>query len=139
MVAEDKGVALESDVNGPLLVRADGGRLRQVCANLVDNAIKYTRSGGTVRLRARAEPGEVVLSIQDDGMGIPPGDLPRIWDRLYRADRSRTEHGLGLGLSFVRAIVEAHGGHVGVESVVNQGSTFTVRLPTEEAGDEQGG
>ena len=129
MVAEDKQIGLRTEIEADLQVDGDAGRLRQVCANLVDNAIKYTRSGGTVVLRARGEGEEIALSVQDDGMGIPPGDLPRIWDRLYRADRSRHEHGLGLGLSFVRAIVEAHGGRVGVESTVNQGSTFTVWLP----------
>jgi signal transduction histidine kinase len=129
MVAEEKGVELHEDLPAGLEVLADAGRIRQVCANLVDNAIKYTHAGGHVRISAEDRGSQVALVVRDDGMGIPPGDLPRIWDRLYRADRSRSLHGLGLGLSFVRAIVEAHGGEVGVESTVNQGSTFTVLLP----------
>jgi len=135
MVAEDKEVVLETDLPAALDVEADPSRLRQVLANLVDNAVKYTRPGGTVVVSARAEGADAVLRVKDDGMGIPPGDLPRIWDRLYRADRSRSEHGLGLGLSFVRAIVEAHGGTATVESIVNQGSTFAVRLPLASPGE----
>jgi signal transduction histidine kinase len=70
-----------------------------------------------------------ILSVGDTGMGISPEDLPRVWDRLYRGDRSRTERGLGLGLSLVKAVVEAHGGEVRLQSEVGVGSTFEVRLP----------
>ena len=88
-------------------------RLRQALANLLDNAVKYTPPGGHVRLGARRETGVVVLECEDDGPGIAPDDLPRIWDRLYRGDRSRAERGLGLGLSLVRAIARAHLGERG--------------------------
>lgn len=129
LVAEEKSVDLRSDVAEGLAVRADPGRLRQLLANLVDNAIKYSASGDSVRVSAEAEGDVVVLRVADTGHGIPEEDLPRIWDRLYRGDRSRHERGLGLGLSFVRAIAEAHGGTVEVDSETGRGSVFAIRLP----------
>jgi len=95
----------------------------------VDNAVKYTPAGGRVAIGARGGEGEVVVSVADTGAGIAPEDLPRIWDRLYRGDASRSERGLGLGLSLVRAVVEAHGGRVAVDSEPDKGSTFRVYLP----------
>lgn len=129
LVAEQQGVALTTDVPADLAVRADPGRLRQLFANLVDNAIKYSDSGDTVRISAEADGAQVAVRVADTGRGIDPEDLPRIWDRLYRGDRSRHERGLGLGLSFVQAIVMAHGGTAEVESETGRGSVFTVRLP----------
>jgi signal transduction histidine kinase len=108
---------------------ADPSRLRQVLANLLDNAVKYTPPGGHVTLKARADGDEVALDVEDDGPGIAAEDLPRIWERLYRGDRSRSERGLGLGLSLVRAIVEAHKGRVEVVSTPDHGATFTIHLP----------
>jgi signal transduction histidine kinase len=105
-------------------------RLEQVAANLLDNAIKYTQPGGRVTASVRQADGRVELVVEDTGAGIPADELPRIWQRLFRGDRSRTERGLGLGLSFVKAIVEAHGGTVGVVSEPGRGSTFTISLPT---------
>jgi signal transduction histidine kinase len=112
-----------------LRVTADRVRLRQALANLVDNAVKYTPRGGHVRLGARAEAGRVVLECADDGPGIAPEDRPRIWDRLYRGDQSRSEKGLGLGLSLVRAIAHAHGGEASVEPAAGGGSLFRLSLP----------
>jgi len=129
-VAEDKGVALESRAAPGVCVSADRNRIRQVVANLLDNAIKYTPSGGRVELEAAREGGDAVLSVRDTGLGIPREELPRIWERLYRGDASRSERGLGLGLSLVKAIVEAHGGRVGATSSPGQGSVFIVRLPS---------
>jgi signal transduction histidine kinase len=128
-VAEDKRIEVSSDVEPGLTVTADSRRLRQVVANLVDNAIKYTPAGGRVTVSARLEGSVVRLDITDTGNGIAPHDLPHIWDRLYRGDQSRTERGLGLGLSLVRAIVVAHRGAVDVAAEPGRGSTFTVRLP----------
>ena len=128
-VAEDRGVALQAGTPGEVCARADRSRLRQVAANLLDNAIKYTPRGGRVELAALREGREAVLVVRDTGAGIPPGDQPRIFDRLFRGDRSRSERGLGLGLSLVRAIVQAHDGRVTVESAPGRGSTFSVRLP----------
>jgi signal transduction histidine kinase len=112
-----------------LVVSADRDRLRQALANLVDNAIKYTPRGGRVDLSAHAEPGAVAIRVSDTGSGISEPDLPRIFDRLYRGDQSRATRGLGLGLSLVRAYVEAQGGTVKVESKPGHGSTFEIRLP----------
>jgi heavy metal sensor kinase len=128
-VAETRGVTLTLDpAAGPVTVLGDRARLEQVAANLVDNAIKYTPSGGTVAVSVQRDT-TARLQVRDTGIGIPADELPRIWDRLFRGDRSRTERGLGLGLSLVKAIVEAHGGTVAVDSQPGAGSTFTVSLP----------
>jgi signal transduction histidine kinase len=104
--------------------------MRQVVANLLDNAIKYTPPGGRVEVQTALEGAEAVLTVTDTGAGIPPAELPRIWERLYRGDASRSERGLGLGLSLVKAIVEAHAGRIEAASSPGRGSTFVVRLPS---------
>jgi signal transduction histidine kinase len=103
--------------------------LRQALANLVDNAIKYTPRGGRVDLQASSDQQTVQIRVSDSGSGISEQHLPRIFDRLYRGDQSRTTRGLGLGLSLVRAYVEAQGGTVTVTSSPGKGSTFTINLP----------
>jgi signal transduction histidine kinase len=108
---------------------ADNNRLQLILSNLLDNALKYTPSGGEVRIGATFAPREVRVTVADTGIGIDEADLPRIWDRLYRADKSRSQRGLGLGLSLVKAFVEAHGGTASVESHPGQGSVFTVTFP----------
>jgi signal transduction histidine kinase len=128
-LAEEKHQALTASAAPGLSLDADQNRLRQVMANLVDNAVKYTPAGGSIALEGRAEERTLVIEVRDTGIGIPPGDLPRVWERLYRGDASRSERGLGLGLSLVRAIVEAHGGRVGVRSEPGKGSTFTLVFP----------
>jgi len=107
---------------------ADRSRLRQVIANLLDNAIKYTPCGGRVELRCCQRAQQAVLVVQDTGMGIALADLPHLRDRLYRGDRSRTERGLGLGFSLVKAVVMAHQGAIEVSSTPGGGSVFTVSL-----------
>ena len=103
-------------------------------ANLLDNAIKYTAAGGRVTLSVeRRPPSDVAVTVADSGIGIASDELPRIWDRLYRGDRSRSERGLGLGLSLVKAFVRAHGGRVEVASEPGAGSRFTVVLPTQSS------
>lgn len=133
LVAEQAGVALEVEGGGDgdreVTAQVDAVRLRQALANLVDNAVKYTPRGGRVSLEVAREGADAVLRVRDTGAGIPPEARPRIFDRLYRAEPSRSKPGLGLGLSLVRAIVAAHGGRVDVESSVGRGSVFTVRLP----------
>jgi signal transduction histidine kinase len=134
-VADAEGVELSVAAPPPddasIAVVGDRTRLEQVAANLIDNAIKYTAAGGRVDVELRRENAKAVMRVRDTGMGIPANELPRIWDRLFRGDRSRTERGLGLGLSLVKAIIEAHGGQVSVESEPGRGSTFTVALPLE--------
>jgi signal transduction histidine kinase len=128
-VAEAKGVTLSVAASADVVVTADRTRVEQVAANLIDNAVKYTPAGGRVEVEVLREGGAAVLRVRDTGPGIPADELPRIFDRLFRGDTSRAERGLGLGLSLVKAIVEAHGGTVDVSTEVDLGSTFTVRLP----------
>ena len=130
--AEDAGVTLATTVPGGLVVPADRDRLRQALANLVDNAIKYTPRGGRVDVAASSQIGAISITVKDSGAGISEQDLPRIFDRLYRGDLSRTTRGLGLGLSLVKAYVEAQGGRVTVTSAPGRGSTFEIRLPQQE-------
>lgn len=128
-VADAKRVTVTLEPGEDNTISAARDRIRQVFANLLDNAIKYTPDGGTVRISASRSETDVVVTVTDSGAGISPEHLPRIWDRLYRADPSRSERGLGLGLSLVKAYVEAHGGAVAADSAPGRGSTFTVRLP----------
>jgi signal transduction histidine kinase len=128
-VAEEKQIALSSTCPHDLAASIDRPRIQQALANLLDNAIKYTPAGGEVQVEAYRQPPYVVVAVKDRGVGIPPAEIPRIWDRLYRGDKSRSSSGLGLGLSLVKAVVEAHGGRVEVASEVGTGSLFTVYLP----------
>ena len=127
-LAEDRGLSLQIDTHADVWVRADRSRVRQVLANLVDNAVKYTRAGGRIQLRTAREGPDAVVTVEDTGIGIGPEELPRIWERLYRGDKSRSERGLGLGLSLVRAIVQAHDGTVTAQSRRGEGTSFQVRL-----------
>ena len=129
--AEDKGAKLEVRVAPEIKFEGDRVRLRRAFANLVDNALKYLGNGHSIVLSAEWTDREVTLKVHDDGLGISPEDLPRIWDRLFRADRSRSAPGMGLGLSLVRAIAEAHEGRAEVESTPGRGSVFMVRLPRQ--------
>lgn len=128
-VAEAKTLTLNAAASADLVLWADHNRLRQVLANLVDNAIKYTPEGGRIDLVARRAGPVIELRVTDTGIGIPDDELPRIWDRLFRGDRSRSARGLGLGLSLVKGIVEAHGGSVAVASTPGKGTTVVVTLP----------
>ena len=137
-VAEAKGVVLHAGglvpasagaPDGAVVVIADRTRLEQVAANLIDNAVKYTPSGGRADVEVRREGEAAILRVRDTGPGIPADELSRIFDRLFRGDTSRAERGLGLGLSLVKAVVEAHGGTVNVVSEPGRGSVFSVSLP----------
>lgn len=129
MVAEEKSIRIHFGQAPGLSVHADPVRLRQVLANLVDNAVKYTPAGGTVSIDAEKRDGRVVISVRDTGPGIPAGEEDKIWRRLYRGDHSRSQRGLGLGLSVVKALVEAHGGWVSGANQPGGGAVFTVKLP----------
>ena len=128
-VAEEKKMAVQTDLPAACEVQADRIRMRQVLANLLDNAIKYTPADGRVAISVRAEPAGATVVFRDTGIGIAPDEQEKIWTRLYRGDKSRSQHGLGLGLSLVKAVVEAHHGRVAVSSQEGAGSEFTVRLP----------
>ena len=128
-VADAKGVTLAAVAPPDIVVTADRTRLEQAAANLIDNAVKYTPAGGRVDVDVLREANAALLRVRDTGPGIPADELPRIFDRLFRGDTSRAERGLGLGLSLVKAIVEAHGGAVEVSSELGRGSTFSVSLP----------
>ena len=134
-VAEIRGIQLEADTLDPAVVPGDELYLRQVVRNLIDNAIKFTKGPGRVSVAVRTDvtKKQVLLTVSDTGSGIPAEDLPRIFDRFYRADKSRRRHdgegGFGLGLSICQVVVRSLGGEIKVESQFGRGSTFTVILP----------
>jgi signal transduction histidine kinase len=132
-VAEDKQVLLHTSSPEDLYLTADANRMRQVMANLIDNAVKYTPSGGRIDLEAFQNDHHVVISIKDSGIGISAEETPKIWNRLYRGDQSRSQRGLGLGLSLVKAVVQAHNGHIEVSSEPHVGSLFSLYLPIQTA------
>ncbi len=132
--AERKEIALHVAVDSDTLVFADAQGIRKVLGNLTHNAIKFTNPGGRVEIRAARDGENVQFSIKDTGIGIPPADLPRVFERFYKVDRARAREagelrGTGLGLSIARHIVQAHGGKIWAESVQRQGSTFFFTLP----------
>jgi two-component system phosphate regulon sensor histidine kinase PhoR len=134
--AEKASVRLHSEAPSPLSLVANRDQMEQVLVNLIDNAIKYTPSGGKVEVKAETGEGQVVIRVTDTGIGIMSQDLPRLFERFYRVDkaRSRQSGGTGLGLSIVKHIVETHGGKVSVESEFGRGSVFSVTLPIEPKG-----
>ena len=125
----DISISIQVEPNTPD-VHVDQDRMAQVLANLVDNALRYTASGGEITLGARAEGPVTMIRVQDTGEGIPPQDLPHVFDRFYRGDSARSEDGgeSGLGLAIAKAIVEAHGGTISVDSDIGVGTTFTIAL-----------
>jgi len=128
--AEDKDLKFTCDAAGPLRVSGDQRLIQRMIANLIDNAIKYTSAGGTVKVAVhRQNDHSAVITVKDSGIGISDQDLPHIFERFYRCDPSRSEAGIGLGLSFARAVARAHGGDITVSSIPDQGSTFAVTLP----------
>jgi two-component system phosphate regulon sensor histidine kinase PhoR len=128
--AERVGKTVEV-VAGEGTLRADVRKLALAMSNLVDNAIKYGKEGGRVTVSGKIEPSECTLEVKDDGPGIPPEDIPRIFERFYRVDKGRSRElgGTGLGLSIVKHIVESHGGTLRVESRIGIGTRFTIRIP----------
>jgi signal transduction histidine kinase len=130
--AKAAGINLEwqpTDSNLP--VRGDAMHLKQAVINLIDNAIKYNRPGGSVKLSTRADSQSVIIQVSDTGIEISPEDLPCVFDRFFRVDKSRSrgQGGSGLGLAIVKKIIEDHGGTVSAESVLGEGSTFRISLP----------
>lgn len=130
-LADRQGVFLEVHAPSDLPpVMADPQRLQQAVVNLVHNAIKFNHAGGRVLVAIRAEDGELLVSVTDTGLGIGPDDLPRVFERFYKGDRSRSSQGTGLGLAIVKHVVQAHGGRVWADSAgPGRGATFTLALP----------
>ncbi len=129
--AERAGLNLRVECNKDIPhVKIDLQRLEQVLVNLIHNAIKFTRAGGEIVLFAESMDGLVRFAVRDTGIGIPLDDVPRIFERFYRVDKSRAGSGTGLGLSIAKHIVEAHGGKIWVQSFEGQGSTFYFTIPT---------
>jgi two-component system sensor histidine kinase ResE len=132
-IAAERQIRLQLDVpEGPCWVWADPDRMEQVFTNLLDNACRHTQPDGTVTVRAFEKGVQVRIQIQDTGTGIPPEDLPYIWERFYKADKARTRGtgGTGLGLAITRQIVLQHGGDIHVDSQLGRGTTFTIALPS---------
>jgi signal transduction histidine kinase len=131
--AAEKGVELTVDAPSSLpLIQVDRDRLEQILINLVDNALKFTDTGGRISVAARPDsPGRVAFEVKDTGAGIPPEDLPHIFDRFFRVERSRAQQfgGSGLGLSICKLLVETMGGSIGAQSILGSGTSFTVNLP----------
>ena len=127
-LAEERRVDLFTELL-PLEIVGDSERLAQVVNNLVANAIQYNQPNGEVRVKLERRNGQAELTVSDTGAGIPAEDLPRVFERFYRAEKSRSSGGLGLGLAISKAIVEAHDGTIEISSKVDVGTTFSVRLP----------
>jgi two-component system, OmpR family, sensor histidine kinase CiaH len=133
-IAESRGIGSEISLNGPVVVEGDEVRLRQLVLILLDNALKYTDTGGRVEMALEREDGRARLMVADTGVGIEPEDLPRIFDRFYRADQAR-EHesgGTGLGLAIAQWIVQAHHGSIKVDSQPGRGTKFMIDLPARQ-------
>ena len=128
LTAEEKSLRLEIQAPSPVVVDVDPVRMRQVIANLLDNAVKYTPAGGQVGVRVDFEGNSARIEVRDNGPGVPEEERTKVWTRLYRGDRSRGQRGLGLGLSVVKAVVEAHRGQVVVDGNPGGGARYVVRV-----------
>jgi heavy metal sensor kinase len=140
LLAEEKSISIRYKVSPGVEVKGDESRLRQVVANLLDNAIKYTPEGGWVEVRVAAEHSLGVLEVADNGVGIPVDALPHVFERFYRADKARSRccGGAGLGLSIVKAICAAHGAAIQISTVEGKGSRFRVEFPLATGPNQKG-
>ena len=127
-IADDKKINLKISLPESLILRSDRKKMQRIVTNLLENAIKFTPRNGTVAVSAAAQDGEVRIDFDDTGVGISENDLPHIFERFYRCDRSRSQSGVGLGLSLVKAYTESINGTIRVESTLNQGSRFALRF-----------
>jgi len=127
--ADEKGINIETVLPDKLHFQGDRNKLQRLVTNLLGNSIKYTEPGGSVSISASLDDGQVNIMFEDTGIGISKKDLPKIFERFYRCDRSRSQAGIGLGLSLAKAIANAFGGSISVESTKNKGSAFLVALP----------
>ena len=127
-ITDEKKINLKTDLPESLTFKTDRKKMQRIVMNLLENAIKYTPADGTIAIFAAAQNGEIRIEFEDTGMGISESDLPHIFERFYRCDRSRSEGGVGLGLSLVKAYAESINGTIHVESTLNQGSIFALRF-----------
>lgn len=134
VAAKSKGVRIITNLPAKAPLYGDAYRIKQCMMNLIFNALNYTSEGGTIMVEYEGQEDHVILRVRDDGTGISPDDLPHIFERFYRSDRSRNQRsgGVGIGLSITRAIVEAHEGTVSVDSTIGSGTVFTILLPLTE-------
>jgi len=128
-LAEDKNLQFTAEIPGPVIVLADVHKIQRMVANLLDNALTYTPQGGEVNILMKEDRGKAEITVRDTGDGISAEDLPHIFERFYRCDRSRTHAGAGLGLTLAKAIAISHGGDIRAQSSPGKGSTFTITLP----------
>ena len=129
-IAENNSVTITMELPDRCLVLGEPRKLQRMVANLLDNALKYTPTGGTVTVSVNSDDGQITISVSDTGVGISEEDLPHIFKRFYTCNKkTQPQHGTGLGLSLVKAIARSHGGHVNATSRPGKGSTFTVTLP----------
>ena len=134
--ASERHIMLSAKTVPDVMIEADQGMIARVMINLISNAITYGRENGWAILRINARNDEAVIEVEDDGIGISREHIDKIWDRFFQSDSSRNSSassGAGLGLSIVKEIVLAHGGSVGVESILGKGSVFTVKLPVKQS------
>jgi heavy metal sensor kinase len=131
LLAEDKNISIATSSPARVVIEGDRARMKQVVVNLLDNAIKYTPSGGSIRISVKATGNKAVLEVEDNGVGIPADARPHIFERFFRVDKARSREmgGAGLGLSIVKSICTAHGGRVDFSSTEGRGSSFRVELP----------
>ena len=137
--AREAGLTLKIDASTVPAVLGSARDLSLLVRNLLDNAIRYTKTGGSVQAQVTTDDGDIILRVRDTGVGIPAKELPRVFERFYRVDRARSREtgGTGLGLAIVRHVAENHGGEVAVESELGRGTTFEVRLPAASVGSSQ--
>ncbi|MCX7908931.1 MAG: ATP-binding protein [Ignavibacteria bacterium] len=138
LIAEQKKIRIEKNIEPNIFIPLDAPRIHQALLNLLDNATKYTKEGGTIKLNVQKDTDLAILVVEDNGIGIPKEDLNNIFNRMYRASKGIKSgvKGYGLGLSIVKWIVEAHNGTIEVESEVNKYTRFTVKLPTKQENEE---
>ena len=130
-LAEDRNVAIHCSGDGEIY--ADPVLFQRAVSNLVENALRFTPRGGTIQISIAVKPAHSEVAVSDNGCGITPEHLPRVFDRFYRADSSRGSDGAGLGLALVKSIVDLHGGSAKIESEVNRGTTVTLTFPFPQA------
>lgn len=132
LMAKKKGITMDSTKVEEIEIKANKYNINDLLVILLDNAIKYSPKGKTVKIGAKRDDGSAIMTVSDEGMGIDPKDLPHIFERFYRADSARSKEGVGgygLGLSIAKKIAESHRGNISVKSKINAGTTFTVKLP----------